>query len=386
MNQLWVWSTAVQTTSLLMIAVFFAVLARSVRLVEVRIWVWAWVCNLFALLVTVFYWYFSIPLGPLIRAGYMGGKAAFVALLIQGAWALKRPGARLVRARYLVAGLVGYAATCAVLPLRLEQVGVVQHTTMGLVLLIGGVLLDRRPRERGLGWLAAGLFLRGGLALVEAVAYGTTLLPPGVLEPATVARAASFLSAHSSLDSGLEWLLALGCVIAVAEKVQRELRHANDDLLVAQADLRRLADRDPLTALANRRGLPEALRAVQPEGALLLFFDLDGFKQINDSLGHHTGDLCLKRFADALRECFRPSDFVVRYAGDEFVVVAPGLQETGVGDRLARLRSLLKEDANGTPPVGFSVGAAPLVPGGHPDAALKAADEAMYAVRATTRR
>ncbi len=169
-----------------------------------QLWVWAWVCNLFALLVTVFYWYFSVPLGPLIRAAYMGGKAAFVALLIQGAWALKRPGARLLKARYLVAGLLGYAALCAALPLLLAQVGVVQHTTMGLVLLLGGVLLDRQPRERGLGWLAAGLFLRGGLALVEAVAYGTTLLRPGKLEPTLVARAESFLSAHSSLDSGLE--------------------------------------------------------------------------------------------------------------------------------------------------------------------------------------
>ena len=53
MNQLWVWSTAVQTSSLLMIAVFFAILSRSVRLAEVRIWVWAWACNLYALLVTV---------------------------------------------------------------------------------------------------------------------------------------------------------------------------------------------------------------------------------------------------------------------------------------------------------------------------------------------
>jgi hypothetical protein len=60
----------------------------------------------------------------------MGFKAAFVLLLIQGAWALKRPGARLVPARYLALGILVYAAICAALPLVIEQVGVVQHTTM----------------------------------------------------------------------------------------------------------------------------------------------------------------------------------------------------------------------------------------------------------------
>ena len=75
----------------------------------------------------------------------------------------------------------------------------------------------------------------------------------------------------------------------------------------------------------------------------------------------------------------------MRYAGDEFVVVAPGLQEDGIGDRLARLRSLLKDAGDQGPEISFSVGTAPLVPGGHPDEALRAADEAMYAVRATRR-
>jgi len=388
MNQLWVWSTAIQTTSLLMIAVFFAVLTRSVRLAPVRIWVGAWVCNLCALLVTVAYWYWysQASVGGFVRASYMGFKAAFVLLLIQGAWALKRPGTRLFPPRYLTAGILAYAGICAVTPLAIEQVGVVQHATMGIVLLTGGLMVDARPRESGLGWLAAGLFIRGGLALVEAAAYATTQLPAGTLEPATVERALAFLSVHSSLDSGIEWLLALGCVIAVSEKLQRELRQANEDLLAAQADLRRLADRDPLTALANRRALPEALRAVQPTGALLLFFDLDGFKQINDSLGHHVGDLCLKRFADALRECFRPSDFVVRYAGDEFVVVAAGLHAESVDDRLARLCNMLKDAGDQGPEIRFSVGTAPLAPGGHPDEALRAADEAMYALRAASRR
>jgi diguanylate cyclase (GGDEF)-like protein len=386
MNQLWVWSTVVQATSLLMIAVFFAALSRSVRLLEVRIWVGAWAFNLFALLVTVGYWYFEASMDGLIRLGYMGAKAAYVVLLVQGAWALKRAGARLIPIRYAVLGLAGYALLCGALPLALEQVGVVQHTAMGIVLVLGGLLLLGPPRERGIGWLTAGLLLRGSLALVEAAAYGTTLLASGTLDKALVGRAAAFLSVHSSLDSGVEWLIALGCVIGISEKVQRELRLANAGLLAAHEDLRRLADRDPLTALANRRGLPEALRSVQPEGALLLFFDLDGFKQINDRLGHHQGDLCLKRFADALRECFRPSDFVARYAGDEFVVVATGLQEPGVAERLARLRVLLKDSTDAGPEVRFSVGTAPLAPGGHPDAALKAADDAMYAARASRNR
>jgi len=382
MNQLWVWSTAIQTTSLLMIAVFFVVLGRTVRFAEVRIWIWAWVANLYALLVTAEFWYFQEPIGGFVRASYMGGKSAFVLLLVLGAWALKRPGLRQVSTRYLSAGLLLYAAVCAALPLAVEQVGVIQHAAMGSVLVLGGVLLKAPPR--GLGWLRAGLFIRGALALVEAAAYGSTQFPAGALAPGLAARVPAFLSAHSSIDSGVEWLVALGCVIAVSEKVQRELRQANEDLLAAQADLRRLADRDPLTALANRRALPEALRAVQPGGALLLFFDLDGFKQINDQLGHHVGDLCLKRFADALRECFRPSDVVVRYAGDEFVVVAPGLHEAGVAERLARLDGLLKPK-DGTPEIRFSVGSAPLDPGGQPEAALKAADEAMYAVRASRR-
>ena len=97
------------------------------------------------------------------------------------------------------------------------------------------------------------------------MAYGLQIAAP---QSAGAGPAAWFLAASSSFDSGAEWLVALGCVIAVAERVQRELRQANQDLLAAQEDLRRLADRDPLTALDNRRHLPEALRAVQPQGGL----------------------------------------------------------------------------------------------------------------------
>jgi PleD family two-component response regulator len=63
------------------------------------------------------------------------------------------------------------------------------------------------------------------------------------------------------------------------------------------------------------------------------------------------------------------------------VVIAPGFQDTGVDERLARLRGLLRSGEAG-PEIEFSVGTAALAPGGQPDAALEAADEAMYAARA----
>jgi diguanylate cyclase (GGDEF)-like protein len=118
-----------------------------------------------------------------------------------------------------------------------------------------------------------------------------------------------------------------------------------------------------------------------PLGATLLFFDLDGFKEINDRHGHAAGDETLRRFASALRESFRPSDTLVRYAGDEFVVVASGLDAASAAQRVASLRDRLRHPGAGEPPVSFSVGTAELAPGGHPESALRGADEAMYAAK-----
>jgi diguanylate cyclase (GGDEF)-like protein len=145
-------------------------------------------------------------------------------------------------------------------------------------------------------------------------------------------------------------------------------------------------DRDPLTALGNRRSLPEVFRAVQPRGALLLFFDLDGFKAVNDRYGHQVGDQCLKRFAVSLRACFRPDDALVRYAGDEFLVVASGLDAAGAKERLERLRRELQASPVDGPGISFSVGVAELPAGGHPDAALAAADQSMYGAKSARRR
>jgi diguanylate cyclase (GGDEF)-like protein len=378
---LWRWSTAVQVTSAVMIAVFFAVLARSDPRAELRWWVRAWVVNLLALSVTILYWYLEPPAGvlPLVRGAYVAGKTAFLLLLLQGAAALVRPGAQLFTARQLalaagVTGLVGAAVLDHV-----NKIGVGQAVIILTLLMMGAWRLFQ-SRDRGVRWLAVGMTIRAGLALVEAVAYASQLVSRSPAEFTGIAR--GFLSAHSSFDTGGEWLIALGCVLAVAERTQAALRTQNALLLAAQDDLRRLADRDPLTGLANRRTLHDTLQRVQPHGATLLFFDLDKFKTINDLHGHHAGDECLRRFGAALRDCFRPDDAVVRYAGDEFLVIAAGLDHTSIDERVEQVRGRLRRTMGHAPQFTFSVGVADLPPGGSAQEALAAADARMYQVKA----
>ena len=381
---LWQWSSAVQVTSLAMIAAFFALLVRFNPRAELRWWTLAWVANLVALSVTLAFWYFQPPaeLRPVVGAAYMASKLTFVVLLIQGGWTMMRPGARLVGMKTLAVVVTAYGVASAVLLSGTNPIGVVQSLVMTFVL--GAfAFIFLRSETRELTWFAAGLSIRAVLSAGESAAYILQVMPADWGMESSRVSAASFLSASSSFDTGVEWLVVLGCVLAVSERAQRELSKSNTELVTAHQDLRRLADKDPLTTLANRRALPEVFRAVQPDGAMLLFFDLDGFKQINDRHGHLAGDHCLRAFAGALRDSFRPDDYVIRYGGDEFLVVAQGLDQPAAHSRLDDLRSRLACDPWEGLVCSFSVGMSELPAGGQPETALKAADAAMYESKGT---
>ena len=92
------------------------------------------------------------------------------------------------------------------------------------------------------------------------------------------------------------------------------------------AEMERAASRDPITELMNRRALEQQLnlRVEQKRPFSVLYLDLNGFKQVNDSLGHHAGDDVLKQFAGELRTAFRSGDVVGRWGGDEFLVIIDG--------------------------------------------------------------
>lgn len=112
--------------------------------------------------------------------------------------------------------------------------------------------------------------------------------------------------------------------------------------LAGEAELEQLAHYDGLTGLPNRVMLQDRLQQAwlaQQRGSRLLgvlFLDLDRFKDINDHYGHEVGDLVLKATAERLKAVMRESDTVARLAGDEFVILAPGLRTLDDAEQLAQ--------------------------------------------------
>jgi diguanylate cyclase (GGDEF)-like protein len=154
-------------------------------------------------------------------------------------------------------------------------------------------------------------------------------------------------------------------------------------------EMEQVADRDQLLPVLNRRAFVRELtrhiaytvRYGTP--ASLLYFDLDGFKLINDSHGHAAGDAVLEHFAQALTANVRDSDIVGRLGGDEFGVILSHANHGQAQTKATALADSLRQ----TPaswqahkiPVAFSYGAFELTAGDSADLAIARADEAMYA-------
>jgi diguanylate cyclase (GGDEF)-like protein len=146
---------------------------------------------------------------------------------------------------------------------------------------------------------------------------------------------------------------------------------------------------DPLTGLANRRTLEEAVRELFDKGEdfALAVADLDHFKLLNDAHGHETGDRALRLFARTMRDALRPHDVVARYGGEEFVLILRGAGIVDAMHALERIRRRLAERlmAGNTPQYTASFGLAHSTHADRFDELFSLADQALLAAKRSGR-
>lgn len=159
-------------------------------------------------------------------------------------------------------------------------------------------------------------------------------------------------------------------------------------------ELKFLASHDPLTEMLNRGQLdPNLRRAIDAvsrgEHAAVLYIDLDNFKVVNDTLGHEAGDRLLLEVSSRLKRQTRSSDLLVRFGGDEFVLILRGAAEevaAAVAERIrSELDALTFTEKGRTFRVGVSIGLATITPAHTPGQVIAEADAACYAAKAKGR-
>jgi diguanylate cyclase (GGDEF)-like protein len=235
-----------------------------------------------------------------------------------------------------------------------------------------------------------------GTALVKLLADGDQPLLPPVLSAALASRAPQLLEARIKTPDLEIWHeLRISCY-ANADGAP-ELLVVGRDMTVQHATeerLRHMATHDALTELPNRLLLSDRMRMViansrrSGQGFAVASIGLDGFKKVNDGLGHPIGDALLRMAAQRLRKTLRDSDTLARVGGDEFVAILPGTATEAqiklvTGRLIATLQSPFEIDSH-TIYVGASVGVSVYPQHGEDDIRLLAlADAAMSRAKET---
>ncbi|MEU4426677.1 GGDEF domain-containing protein [Actinoplanes sp. NPDC024001] len=353
----------------------------------------------------------AVALRRLIDVATATGALFFLAwqFVLAPAYAGLPAGAAQLITLVLLPELVGAAYALVLLSRSLSHRGDQALSLLALSLLTfaATVLLAVRNDALGLPWHACGVgagYLVAGL--LAALASHAPLPPETFSEesrsegrwallpylPVGLAFAASAWSyaRAGAVAPALFWLLlATAALVLVRQFLSL---HANQQLTEDLYRQRRLlehqASHDALTGLVNRAAFQEraaaALATAGPQALTgVLLIDLDGFKAVNDTLGHAAGDALLVGVAGHLRAAVRDGDTVARLGGDEFVVLLPDLRDPGeveeIGDRIVRRLAAPIPVDGGTVVARASIGASVTAgPGSDLSALVKQADVALY--------
>jgi diguanylate cyclase (GGDEF)-like protein len=143
-------------------------------------------------------------------------------------------------------------------------------------------------------------------------------------------------------------IVAFSFVCNQISLLRKRLHLRNAELATALDRIEHMAITDELTGLINRRHMMYLLKqhkAIADRGGIrfcVCFFDIDRFKRINDNMGHHVGDIVLKRFSSEIQSQLRASDLFARFGGEEFVFVAVGVDLKGANIAANRIRKAIE--------------------------------------------
>jgi diguanylate cyclase (GGDEF)-like protein len=234
--------------------------------------------------------------------------------------------------------------------------------------------LFKRTRHAGSAMIGVGMILLAASSL-------------GIAAMSVDVDAGTALNRALAFSAVVNIFVALGMHLLVFEDMTTELRRTNRELAAANEEVRRLAITDSLTGCYNRRFFDEIERhELQRHRRYstplsVMFVDVNRFKQLNDTLGHEAGDAALRSIGNLLRRHIRESDYVIRWGGDEFLLLMT-CTFSQAQHKAAELKSAFAADpATSTLPggVGLSLGAAQVSDiDSSLNEALRLADERMY--------
>jgi diguanylate cyclase (GGDEF)-like protein len=312
----------------------------------------------------------------------------FIAWETGDAWMWAILGLAVLTSLARIAGILAYRRL-APKPMTLEQARRWEHaySLPALAFTIGIALLTVRVFVAG--WPDGEILAVGLTMALTAGSCARTLRYWLCATLSTIALSvliAMLLLSGDPVRIGLAGLFAL-YLLSIYES-SRHIVGQVEALLIAERELDAAARRDPLTGLANRRAFDEALAELSGSGGFaLLLFDLDGFKAVNDRLGHAAGDELLRQVAARLSTMLRKDDTLARLGGDEFAAILPAANAATaktIADRAVALVGLPYAVLGAPAIVGTSIGIEVAETGRAVDGqqVKEAADRALYAAKA----
>ncbi|HEY8643728.1 MAG TPA: EAL domain-containing protein [Candidatus Dormibacteraeota bacterium] len=281
-----------------------------------------------------------VVVAALTLGAWLGALAALLAYLAGAAILLLAgyPGAGILITPYGIPMLAGLVAVGLVVG-RLRDLGQrVEVDREGLQLIFENTSI-------GVGrYQADGKLEQANPALLMLLDEDAGMLGSGLRAMARDSRRRVHREIRYTRRDGSEAWVAVGVVKAHGSGSDAHSIATVENITVRkvqEAALEHMALHDPLTGLPNRTLLGDRLRQAlltsqrDRESLSLLIMDIDRFKEINDTLGHHIGDLLLQETANRLRECLRDSDTVARLGGDEFAVILPAAGDGRTVERMA---------------------------------------------------